>query len=259
MEVIGFILKKVITALLQPIGISLFLVITGLIVWKLKHRSRSGAVLIVAGSGFLLVLSFPITSHLLLHSLETQAGSYENPASLKASGVTYIVVLGGAGSSDELTPADRTGSSIFRVLEGVRLWHELPGSQLVLSGSGFPLEANSPDLMKAFPLGLGVPAEALTIYAKAWDTAHEAEIFSELLGDAPFALVSSAYHMPRAMREFRSRGLSPIASPCEFKTKVPPPWYRYFLPNAMALVDSQLAMHEYLGWLWMIVNKPARQ
>ena len=254
MEVAGFILKKVISAILQPLGISFLLVFAGLVVWKLKHWSRGGAILIVAGSALLLILSFPVTSYLLLHGLEAQAGSYQNPAFLQAKGVRYIVILGGAGSSDELTPADRTGPSIFRVLEGLRLWHRIPGSRLVLSGMGFPFEANTPDLMKALPIDMGVPADAITIYASAWDTGDEAALLSRQLGDAPFALVSSAYHVPRAMRLFRSRGLNPIASPCAFKTKAPPPLYKWFLPDGSSLLGSQLAIHEYLGRLWMTVR-----
>ncbi|MEW6138364.1 MAG: ElyC/SanA/YdcF family protein [Thermodesulfobacteriota bacterium] len=257
MEIAGFIVKKAISALLQPLGISLILLFTGLIVWKVKHWSRRGAALIVAGTGLLLVLSFPITSYLLLRGLEAQAGSYQNPASLEANGVRYIVVLGGAGSTDGLTPADRTGPSIFRVLEGVRLWRGIPGSRLVLSGMGFPLEANVPDFMKALPIELGVSADALTIYASAWDTGDEAAFLAGLVGDSPFALVSAAYHIPRAMRQFQSRGLKAIASPCAFMAKTPPPLYRYFLPDGSALLGSQLAIHEYLGQLWMTVRKVA--
>ena len=256
-EAIGFISKKAISAFLEPMGISLILVFAGAMIWRLKPNSRSGATIVVTGAAILLVLSFPITSYLLLHGLEAQAGSYKNPAGLKKNGVSHIVVLGGAGCTAELTPADRTGASIFRVLEGVRLWHGIPESHLVLSGMGFPGEANNPDLMKALPMDLGVPAKSLTVYADAWDTGDEAAFLSKLLGHSRFALVSAAYHIPRAMKLFRSRGLNPIASPCAFKAKFPPPWYRYFLPDAEALFNSQLAIHEYLGQLWMRIREMA--
>jgi uncharacterized SAM-binding protein YcdF (DUF218 family) len=254
MDFAGFVLKKLISAVVQPIGISFILVVSGLIVWKLKRWSRVAALLIVAGSGLLLILSFPITSYLLLYGLEAQAGSYQDPAFLKSNGVQYIVVLGGVGGTDELTPADRTGDSIYRVLEGVRLWHGIPGSRLVLSGMGYPCSGNSPESMKAFPVYLGVTADALTIYANAWDTEDEAEFVSRLLGDSSFALVSSAYHIPRAMKQFRNRGLNAIASPCGFKAKNPPQLYRSFLPEGSALLGSELAIHEYLGQVWISVR-----
>jgi uncharacterized SAM-binding protein YcdF (DUF218 family) len=251
MDFVGFVLKKLVSAMVQPVGISFVLVVTGLIIWKLKHWSRAGAFLIVAGSAFLLVLSLPITSYLLLYSLEAQAGSYQDPDFLKSNGVQYIVVLGGVGSTDELTPADKSGDSIYRVLEGVRLWHGVPGSRLVLSGMAHPVSGNNLESMKSFPMYLGVESDALTIYANAWDTEDEAEFVSAFLGDSTFALVSSAYHIPRAMKQFRNKGLNAVASPCGFKAKTPPQLYRSFLPEGSALLGSELAIHEYLGQLWM--------
>ena len=173
---------------------------------------------------------------------------------MMAKGVRYVVVLGGSGKTSTLSPADRTGASIFRVLEGVRLWHLIPGSTLVMSGMGFPSEANTPDLMKALPMELGVPANALIAEAQAWDTGHEARLFARLVGSEYFALVTSAYHIPRAMKLFEMQGLKPMASPCEFKARIWPSWYRWFIPDAEALWDSQLVIHEYIGMLWLALR-----
>lgn len=253
METIAFMIKKVVSTFLEPPGFSLLLLCVGLAVWKLGRKARVGALLIIAGVLTLFVLSIPITADHLLRFVEARAGSYRDPASLSAKGVRYIVVLGGAGKSAAFTPADRTGASIFRVIEGVRLWQGVPGSTLVMSGMGFPLEANDPNLMKALPMWLGVPDDKLIIHADAWDTVREADMLERLLGKQPFALVSAAYHMPRALLAFRSRGLHPIASPCEFRAQEPPPWYSSLLPDATALLDSQLVIHELLGIVWIHV------
>ena len=254
MESLEFILKKTVSALFYPVGISLLLLLVGLATCKLKRSSRFGIPLIAVGILVLLLLSFPITAFLLLRSLETRAASYADPNIMQAKGVRYIVVLGGSGKTTTLTPADRTGASIFRVLEGVRLWHLIPGSTLVMSGMGFPSEANTPDLMKALPMELGVPANALIAEAQAWDTGHEARLFARLVGSEYFALVTSAYHIPRAMKLFEMQGLKPIASPCEFKARIWPSWYRWFIPDAEALWDSQLVIHEYIGMLWLTLR-----
>jgi len=100
-----------------------------------------------------------------------------------------------------------------------------------------------------------VPPDALSIYVGAWDTEGEAVYLLKQIGEAQFALVSSAYHMPRAMRQFRDKGLRPIPSPCEFKARAVPHLYKCFVPDASALFDSQLAIHEYLGMLWMTVKR----
>jgi len=251
MDSLEFILKKTVSAFFYPVGISLLLLLVGSAACRVKRIGRIGMLLISAGVLVLLLTSFPITSFLLLRSLETRAASYADPNVLMARGVRYVVVLGGAGKTSSLSPADRTGASIFRVLEGVRLWGRIPGSTLVMSGMGFPSEANAPDLMKALPMELGVPANALIVEARAWDTGQEARMFTRLVGSEYFALVTSAYHIPRAMKLFEMQGLKPIASPCEFKTKIWPSWFRWFIPNAEALWDCQLAIHEYIGMLWL--------
>ncbi len=250
MDAIAFVLKKVVSALLYPIGISATLVFIGLVTWRTKRTCGAAMVFVLIGVIFLLVMSFPITATLLLVSVEKRAGSYVDAASLRTKHIRYIVVLGGAGKTDKLSPADRTGASIFRVLEGVRLWKKVPGSKLVLSGMGFGPEANNPKLMGRLAIELGVASDSLIIKAQAWDTAQEATLFSKLVEGEPFALVTSAYHMPRAMMLFRMLGLHPIPSPCEFKAKVWPRWYRWFIPDAEALLDSTLVIHEYIGMVW---------
>ena len=250
MDDIAFVLKKIVSSFVYPLGASVLLLFVGLAVWRIKRSCRAAMLFVCLGTALLMVMSFPITSALLVKDIEKKAGSYADVGFLRSKHVRYIVVLGGAGRTAELTPADRTGPSIFRVMEGVRLWKSIPGSKLVLSGSGFGREANSPELMKQLPLQLGVPEKSLIVKAQAWDTPQEAKLFSDLVGKEPFALVTSAYHMPRAMMLFQARGLHPIASPCEFKGRVPPPWYRLLVPSAEALVDSTLVLHEYIGMVW---------
>lgn len=250
MDDIGFVLKKIVSSFVYPLGASVLLLFVGLAVWRIKRSCRAAMIFVCLGAVLLLVMSFPMTSALLVKGIEKKAGSYADVGLLRSKHVRYIVVLGGAGRTPELTPADRTGPSIFRVMEGVRLWKSIPGSKLVLSGAGFGPEANSPELMKQLPLQLGVPEKSLIVKAQAWDTPQEAKLFSNLVGKEPFALVTSAYHMPRAMMLFQARGLQPIASPCEFKGRVSPPWYRWLVPSAEALADSTLVLHEYIGMVW---------
>jgi len=206
-------------------------------------------------AGFLLFLmSCPITSLLLLYPLEKWAGEYADPSELRRIGVRFVVVLGGGASEEALTPADKVGWSLLRLMEGIRLWKRIPESKLALSGMGFPAKASNPSLMYELPQELGVPRDALVIEARAWDTEGEAYCFAGLVGKAPFALVTSAYHIPRAMACFKGIGLTPIAAPCEFMSKTTPPTYSWFLPDAGALFRSQLAIHEYLGLVWFHIR-----
>ena len=112
--------------------------IAGLYCWIRRPRSRTGPVLVILGGLWLLTMSCPLTGFVLLHSLEVQAGPYADPKELQRHNVRYVVVLGGDLRPGKLTPADRVAcSSLVRLMEGVRLWKELPESKLVLSGGRY--------------------------------------------------------------------------------------------------------------------------
>ena len=150
-----------------------------------------------------------------------------------------MLVLGGGG------PAD------WRVVEGIRLFRHLPNARLILSGG----REDQVESISTFPVEMGVPKQALIIETKAFDTADEARVFGEIVGKTPFALVTSAYHIPRAMRLFRTVGLNPVPAPCEYRAKKLPALPTCLLPSADALLTTQLAIHEYIGMAWHAVKE----
>jgi len=162
-----------------------------------------------------------------MRPLEAAAGPCNNPEVLKKLGLQDIVVLGGIPTG------------FPRVAEGVRLWRHVPGARLVLSDVG--------GCSKRFAIDMGVPREALIVKEGARDTGDEASLFISTVGKKHFALVTSAWHIPRAMRRFQERGLNPFGAPCEHRTKEFPPLATALLPSADALLTTQLALHEYLG------------
>lgn len=254
MDTIGFFMKKLVSAFCYPLGLVLVLLIVGQIFLFFRKRLLTAKGLIAVGTLLLLVASFPITAFLVMNHLEARAGGYADPVKLKREGVRFIVVLAGALVTDTQTPADRWGYSILRVMEGVRLCRQIPDSRLVLSGGSFPGKSSQAPAMEVLPMSLGIPRSALILETRAWDTDDEARFFTELVGKKPFALVTSAAHMPRAMRLFRSKGAHPIPCPCDFQALDKPPIRSWFLPSANALQENQSAAHEYLGMLWQRIR-----
>lgn len=67
-------------------------------------------------------------------------------------------------------------------------------------------------------------------------------------------LVTSAAHMPRAIRNFQAVGLNPIPAPTQYLTgRGSRSSLLSWLPSSSALEKSELALHEYLGllaWRW---------
>ena len=75
-------------------------------------------------------------------------------------------------------------------------------------------------------------------------------------------LVTQAFHMPRAVRLFRSAGLEVVPAPTNFitggDTVIGP---LSFVPRINALRNSYYALHEWLGIAWLaltVERTPAR-
>lgn len=251
MVTFGFLAKKFISCFLYPLGFSILLSFIGALVWRRRRTSSLGPFLMVFGMLWLLVMSFPITGYLLRHPLEVEAGPYADPRVLAQKGVRYIVVLGASTVTSDTDSVDRWEEGLFRLLEGVKLWRGIPGSTLMLSGGSSPGRNSEAEAMAVLPEQFGVPRKALLLETRAWDTLDEAGIFKETVGNKPFALVTSAIHMPRSLALFRSLGTDPIPCPCDFRTNRLPVWYYWFLPSVWGLENSQLALHEYIGKLWL--------
>lgn len=64
-------------------------------------------------------------------------------------------------------------------------------------------------------------------------------------------LVTSASHIPRAIKVFQKQGMNPIAVPCDYIELEPPHlewyWYRLPFPSGESIEKSTVAAHEWLG------------
>ena len=253
-----FVTKKIVGQLCCPLGLSLLMILVGMAIWKLRPQKRLGFFLVLAGWGWLFVMSMPPTSHYLVKSLEQRAGPSVDPEELSHAGVKHIVVLGATVVQFGRTPAERWHRvGLLRLMEGIRLSQALPNTVLVLSGGSFRDSQSDADAIAELPVSLGIPKDRMILETRATTTEHEAQLFAPIVGDRPFALVTSAIHMPRAMAIFRRLGAHPLPCPCDFESSRPRPFYKWFIPDAEALCDSQQAVHEYLGLLWLHMRRLA--
>lgn len=256
MESILFVAKKLAAWLLFPVGLVLALGAAGFILWRGRPGRRLGPTLLIVAWALLAALSMPVVGGLLLAPLESDAGDYADPAALKTAGVTDVVVLSGSHRPGPLSPADALGSSTsLRLLEGLRLWRGLgPEARLVLSGGGFADGGSAAAPMGELAVRLGVPREAMVLEEKSWDTKDQAVALRSLLDGRPFALVTSASHLPRALMIFRNHGLRPLPAPADFLSRSPGAGLFAWLPQGQGLANSERALYEYIGlaWTWLI-------
>jgi uncharacterized SAM-binding protein YcdF (DUF218 family) len=226
--------------------------LVGVILLWFSRRQTAGKIVTSIGVLLFGVLSYDAASEGLLRPLE-----YEHPP-LKSmeglSNVRWVAVLGGGHVSDPRLPA--TGqigvSTLVRLAEGIRIHKMLPESKLILSGGASFDPVPNAEVMAEVALALGMVEDDLVLESTSRDTKDEARLIKEILGDAPFVLVTSASHMPRSVALFEELGMRPIPAPTGYRVKerqgARHP-HGYF-PSADGLQNAQTAVYEYLGLAW---------
>jgi uncharacterized SAM-binding protein YcdF (DUF218 family) len=241
-----FLVKKIVSRFFFPLPLSLEFLFVGLFLLWFTRRQRTGKALVTCGTMLLLGLSNVFTSNALLRPLEHRYP----PLIVVHEGVPfvqYIAVLGGWADDDPDVPITSHVSPdlMVRLIEGVSLQREIPGSKLILSGGN-----DSAEGMAKMAEALGVSAQDILRPAEPRDTEEESQQIGSIVGPQRFILVTSASHMPRAMGLFRKRGLQPIAAPTDYLA----PRHRLepddLVPDGYKLFKSQIAFYEYLGLAW---------
>lgn len=162
--------------------------------------------------------------------------------------VSYIHVLGGGHNTDKTQPISSllSDASTKRVLEGVIIYKNTPGSKLIFTGYEGKTDISTAQMNANLAITLGVPKEDIIINANPKDTYEEAEFCKTVVKNSKFVLVTSASHMPRSIMLFKRKGLKPIAAPTYFqKSNIVS-----HIPTIDSLYNSKMAIHEYIGIIW---------
>lgn len=251
-----FWLKKLFGTLLMPLPLALMAMAAGSTLWWVGHR-RTGAVLFAAGFLWLAAASNHTISSRLVAPLE---GRFPPIPELEAAGlppdlasVRYIAVLG-AGHSDggHASATSRlSGSGLARIVEAVRLHRHVPESDLVLFGPGRPGHRSHAEVLRDAARSLGVANVRIHLAPDVRDTVDEIETLASIAGDQPVALVTSAWHMPRAMALAQKQNVQALACPADFAfrpdVEADGRWWSF---DVSSLSRSTKAVHEWLGLFW---------
>jgi uncharacterized SAM-binding protein YcdF (DUF218 family) len=161
-----------------------------------------------------------------------------------------IVVLG--GGIDAASYYERRGSgyttAIGRIVEAARLAKLHPSARLIIAG-GPQLEPghSEADATRALLLELGVQPERIELEAHSRNTYENALFVKQVAHPEPgehWLLVTSAFHMPRAIGCFRAIGFPVIAFPVDYKFgSLTTPRFDVF----DGLFELKYAIHEYTG------------
>ncbi len=166
----------------------------------------------------------------------------------------YVVVLGSGHVSDPRLPATSqiNADSLYRLVEGIRLYRAITGTKLYLSGGpGFDTTPNA-EVMASVAGQVGIPSKDIIIENAPVNTEEEAKLVKRRIKNSPFILVTSSAHMPRAMKIFQEHDMNPVPAPTDFifkrTTRFRP---RDLFPSYNNIALTERLLYEYLGKLWL--------
>lgn len=244
-----FTLKKVLGGMLLPLPLLLLLIALGIALLWFSRFQRTGKLCVSLGWLLLLLLSLQPVADSLLKPIEDKYQTWRDEKR-----VQYVVVLGGGYTwNPSWAPSSNLiNNSLPRLTEGIRLWYENPGSKLIFTGAAAKTNpVSTAEAGARVAESLGIPRSEIIVLDKPKDTEEEAAVVKEAIGDAPFLLVTSASHLPRAMIFFRRAGLTPLPAPANQLAIESPlnPWERA-IPSPVWLMHSDRVGYETLGRIW---------
>jgi len=191
---------------------------------------------------YVLFASGPV-AFLLLGHLEYQVPSATES---EREAIRTIVVLAAYAELDPSVPLSSRVSdgTAFRLLEAISLFQAAPDSTVIVSGGGVV-----PAIMRDVLISAGVPSDHIVVDGESVSTFESAMHLAPMLETAPFLLVTSAGHMPRAKGVFQKLGTNPRAVPTHYMSKRN--WLAIqYLPSPAHLAYSDLAVSEYAALCW---------
>lgn len=238
--------SKLLLIFIQPLTWALFLILVALLSKKTKVRRTSlicsVLVLLVFSNGFLLnklATSWDITS--------------QPPVGAKYS---CAIVLGGFSSKGPGNQYGHFNASADRFIQALILWKQQKVEKILISGGNGELTKSS-FLEGEFVVNqlknLQVPDSVILMESKSKNTFENALYSKQLLKEknckGPYLLVTSAFHMRRALRTFKKAELDVVPYPCDFKLNTGNVQADDFLPKADVLMLWNMYIKEIIGVL----------
>ncbi len=226
-----------------------------LILALLFRKKKIARYLTAYAALWLFIISVsPLPSWLTAHRENRYAVLQAVPDRLQKQEHVRVLVLGGGhANAPGLPPNDQLSNiALGRLVEGIRLYRQLPGSKLVCSGYSGSSRIPQAEVMAQTAVLLGVPpADTLMIKTPAHTEAESLDYTARFGKETPFILVTDALHMPRAMFWFRQAGQHPIPAPTNHSIK-PDPERRSFLfkPSIRKIDMTDRLLHEWAGTIY---------
>ena len=243
-----FVISKLLWLVAAPSTLLLLLAWAGLLLLR-RHR-RLGLLCLLVSIGTFTIIAFLPAGPLMLGQLENRFPSVK----VLPANVTGIIVLGGAVDPDVSAargmPTLNTDAERMTAL--VYLSRQYPNAVLAFTGGSGELvhgAMTEADVAREIFGELGVNQDRIVYESKSRTTYENAVLLKKQLNPQPgqlWLLVTSAWHMPRAVGLFRHAGWTVLPYPVAYKTAPDLlTGLHHTFPERLEMVDR--ATHEWFG------------
>jgi len=251
-------LSKLLPLFIYPLGLACVLIMAALSM--AKRRGLQRAALILA----LLTLCLASNRWVAMGLTRSLEWRYLPPTPVPQAEVA-VVLGGGTLSAEPPRQMVEVNGAGDRVLYAAWLYQQGKVRRILLSGGllDWEIRQSTPAQDMAGLLQMmGVPPDALWLQTESRNTYQDAVYSARILqseGVERILLVTSAWHMPRAMKLFQAQGLQVIPLPTDF-TVTEAGWQQLMqgdlraqilalVPSAENLAQTSRILKEYLGIL----------
>lgn len=244
-------LSKIIWFFLQPSNAVLFLMIAGAaLLWT--RRARAGRFTIVTAVAIGLIGGLSPLGHAMLLPLEARFERARVEAGRPPDG---ILILGGFQDMSVMTArrAVALNEAGDRLVEAALLANRFPSAKIAITGGAsaiFGERVSEAEGAMSLLTGLGISPDRLILERRAKNTYQNALYSKELLKPEPGArwlLVTTAYHMPRAMGCFEAVGFKVEPWPVDYRTRGIGDLSRFFPKASEGWRRIDSALREWVG------------
>jgi uncharacterized SAM-binding protein YcdF (DUF218 family) len=245
-----FYLSKILGFFAIPSNLVILIGIAGALLLRSRFR-RAGWRLVVGSLIILAIIGLSPIGNALIIPLEDRFPPWDATRGAPDG----IVVLGGAISPDVSAArgVPALTEAAERMTAAVELARRYPNARILFSGgTGELVSSGATEAEAARRLweALGIDASRIIIEDKSRNTVENAVFSRELVKPKPserWLLVTSAYHMPRAVGIFRKAGFPAEPYPVDWRTRGPEDALRPFATLGDGLRRTDTAVREWVG------------
>ena len=238
-------LQKILPLIFSPLMLVIGLIILG-IIFNLRKFSLIGITILIFSS-------LPIVSNKFITYLEKD---YQPIEITEIENVDAIVVLGGmiktVGAKENLKY--EFTESVDRFFAGLDLFNNNKAPIFILTRGKMPWSIGiaEGEYLKKLAIKYGIPEEKIILTEEVQNTDEEAKAVKKILANenVRIILVTSAFHMPRAEKVFKTTNINVTPFPVDFQNSKSKTTIIDFIPSAASLFNTSHFVREMMGRLY---------